>query len=146
MPRRVVTDDTLPVFLHVLDHWSGKLTWDRYRQHMAIRLNIRSMAPMTVQGHREIAKAFAQAKERIKRADQESVQNYGGTLESLRKELQALKTERERDRANLQALQERFANLAGNLYMIDCLDLEQVRKAISTPLRDMSNKGSMHGE
>jgi hypothetical protein len=35
MPKKIITEKTLPLALHELDKWSGKLTWDSYAEQLA---------------------------------------------------------------------------------------------------------------
>lgn len=145
MPKKVITEETLPVFLHALDSWSGKLTWDLYTQRMVKRLNEESISPVTLKTHRQISEAFRQAKERLSAEKTQDISHYGTTAEVLKKENQVLKAKLERAENDVEALQLIFNNLVNNLYMIDNLDLKAVQKAMTTPLRDMSGKGTIHG-
>ena len=145
MPKKVITQDTLPVFLHSLDLWNGKLTWDLYTKRMVTRLNEESISPITLKSHRQISEAFRQAKERLKAEINHDVSQHGATAEVLKKENQTLKAQLERAQHDIEALQLLFNQLVSNLYMIDNVDLKAVQKAMSTPLRDMSGKGTIHG-
>lgn len=145
MPKKIITDDTLPVFLHTLDTWAGKLTWDLFTKRMVTRLDEESISPVTLKSHRQISEAFRQAKERLKAEKERDVSQYGATAEVLKKENQALKAQLERAQNDIESLQLVFNNLLNNLYMIDNLDLKAVQKAMTTPLRDMSGKGTIHG-
>jgi len=145
MPKKVITEDTLPVFLHTLDLWSGKLTWELYTRRMITRLDEESISPVTLKSHRQISEAFRQAKERLNAEKNSDISQHGATAEVLQKEKQALKAQLERAQKDVEALQLIFNNLIHNLYMIDNLDLKAVQKAMTTPLRDMSNKGTVHG-
>jgi len=145
MPKKVITEDTLPVFLHTLDLWNGKLTWDLYTKRMVTRLDEESISPVTLKCHRQISEAFRQAKERLKGEKNSDISQHGATAEVLQKENQALKAQLERAQKDIEVLQLTFNNLLHNLYMIDNLDLKAVQKALTTPLRDMSGKGTIHG-
>lgn len=145
MPKKIITEDTLPVFLHTLDTWSGKLTWDLYTKRMVTRLDEESISPVTLKTHRQIGEAFRQAKERLNAEKKQIISQYGVTAEFLKKENQVLKTKLERAEKDIEALQLLFNTLVNNLYMVDHLDLKAVQKAMTTPLRDMSGKGTIHG-
>lgn len=145
MPKKVITEETLPVFLHALDSWSGKLTWDLYTKRMVTRLNEESISPVTLKTHRQISEAFRQAKIRLSAEKTQDISQYGATAEVLKKENQVLKAKLERAENDIEALQLIFNNLVNNLYLIDNLDLKAVQKAMTTPLRDMSGKGTIHG-
>lgn len=145
MPKKVITADTLPVFLHVLDSWSGKLSWDLYTKRMLTRLDEESISPVTLKTHRQISEAFRQAKERLKNEKNCEIRQNGTTAEVLLKENQILKAQLERAQSDIETLQLTFNNLLSNLYMVDNLDLMAVQKAMTTPLRDMSGKGTIHG-
>ena len=145
MPKIIITEDTLPVFLHTLDTWSGKLTWDLYTKRMVTRLDEESISPVTLKSHRQISEAFRQAKDRLKAEKNRDISQHGATAEVLQKENQTLKAQLERAKNDIEALQLIFNNLINNLYMIDNLDLKAVQKAMTTPLREMSDKGTIHG-
>jgi len=145
MPKKVITQDTLPVFLHVLDTWSGKLTWDLYTKRMATRLKEVSIAVVTLKSHRQISEAFRQAKERLSAETTQDISQHGATAEVLKKENQVLKSQLERALHDVEALQLVFNTLVSNLYMIDGLDMNALQKAMTTPLVDMSGKGTIHG-
>jgi len=145
MPKKVITEDTLPVFLHVLDTWNGKLTWDLYTNRMMTRLNEKSISSVTLKTHRQISEAFRQAKVRLSTQKTQDISQYGTTAEVLLKENLALKAKLERAEKDVEKLQLLFQNLVDNLYMIDKLDLNDVKKALATPPRDMSGKRTIHG-
>lgn len=145
MPKKVITEETLPVFLHTLDTWSGKLTWELYTKRMVTRLNEESISPITLKTHRQICVAFRQAKERLSAEKTQDMRQYGATAEVLKKENQVLKAKLERAEKDIEVLQLTFNNLVNNLYRIDNLDLKAVHEAMTTPLCDMSGKGTIHG-
>lgn len=145
MPKKLITKETLPVFLHALDSWSGKLTWELYTKRMVARLNEESISPVTLKTHRQISQAFRQAKERLSTEKTQDISQYGATAEVLKKENQVLKAKLQRAEEDIEALQLIFNNLVSNLYMIDNLDLKAVQTAMATPVRDMSKKGTIHG-
>ena len=145
MPKKVITEDTLPVFLHTLDLWNGKLTWDLYTKRMVTRLDEKSISPVTLKSHQLIGEAFRQAKERLNGEKIGDIIQHGATAEVLRKENQALKAQHERDKKSIETFELAFNNLIYNIYMIDGVDLKAVQKAMLTPLRDMSKKGTIHG-
>jgi len=145
MPKKIITQNTLPVFLHTLDLWCGKLTWDLYTRRMVTRLDEESISPVTLKSHRQISEAFRQAKERLAAEKNQNIIQHGATAEVLHKENQSIKAQLERAQKDIEALQLIFNNLIHNLYMIDNLDLKAVQKAMTTPLRDMSKKGTIHG-
>jgi predicted RNase H-like nuclease (RuvC/YqgF family) len=145
MPKKVITEDTLPVFLHTLDMWSGKLTWDLFTTRMVTRLDEESISPITLKTHRQICEAFRQAKERLKAEKNDDISQHGATAEVLQKENQTLKAQLERAHKDIEVLQLHFHNFNHNLYMIDNLDMKAVQKAWTTPVRDMSDKGTIHG-
>lgn len=133
------------MFLQTLDSWHGKLSWDLYTKRMVTRLDEQSISPVTLKTHRQICQAFKQAKERLKAEKNQDITHYGTTAEFLMKENQKLLAQLERAKKDIEALQIIFNNLISNLYMIDNLDLNAVQKAMTTPLRDMSGKGTIHG-
>ena len=145
MPKKIITEDTLPVFLHVLDTWNGKLSWDLYTKRMVTRVDEESISPVTLKTHRQISEAFRQAKDRLKSEKMHDVKQHGATAEVLLKEKQALKAQLERAQLDVESLQLAFNNLVSNLYMVDNLDMKAVQKAMTTPSRDMSGKGTIHG-
>lgn len=145
MPKKVITKETLPVFLYTLDTWSGRLTWELYTKRMVTRLDEQSISSITLKSHRQINEAFRQAKQRLKIEKTHDITHHGATAEVLHKENQALKAQLERAQKDIDALQLIFNNLISNLYMIDGLDLKAVQKAMTTPLVDMSGKGAIHG-
>ncbi len=145
MPKKIITEDTLPVFLHDLDLWNGKLTWELYTKRMVTRLDEESISLVTLKSHRQISEAFRQAKERLKDVKNHDIKQYGATTEVMLKEMQALKAQYVRVNNDLEALQLIFNNVVNNLYMIDNLDLKALQNAMMTPPRDMSKKGTIHG-
>ncbi|GFO67501.1 hypothetical protein GMLC_10800 [Geomonas limicola] len=146
MPKKVITTDTLPVLLHALDTWIGKLTWELYTKRMITRLDEESISVVTLKSHRQISEAFRQAKERLKVEKHQDIKQHGATAEVLKKENAALTAKLERLEKINERLQLTFNNLVNNLYMIGNLDMEAVEKAMRTPLVDRSNKGTIHGK
>ena len=72
MPKVIITDSTIPIALHELDKWSGKLTWELYAERLASVLGEKRISRYTLLSYPVLADAFKQKKNLLRAAPQSS--------------------------------------------------------------------------
>lgn len=133
MPKKIITDKTLPIALGLLHNWRGKLTWERYAEALSQRLKVDRIAKRSLYKHDEIVVVFNQVKERLKR-QQASGDSPDVTVEMLRKELASVKSQLGHEKQKTHNLQNAFLRLQRNMYMLPGMDLNKLKKLLTEPL------------
>lgn len=139
MPKKIITDKTLPNALGLLHNWQGKLTWERYAEALARRLKVDRIAKRSLYKHDEIVVVFNQVKERLKH-QQAAVECPDATVEMLRKELESVKSRLEHEKQKTYNLQNAFLRLQRNMYMLPNMDLNKLKKLLTEPLPTETGK------
>lgn len=135
MPKKIITDKTLPIALRLLHGWQGKLTWQRYAEELAHSLSVDRIAKRSLYKHDEIVVVFNQVKDRLKR-EKGAPSNSEATVEELRKELAAVKSELTHEKQKSYNLQNAFLRLQRNMYMLPDIDLNKLKRLLTEPLPD----------
>ena len=118
MPKKIITVDTLPIALSLLHNWQGKLTWQRYSETLAYRLNVERINQ--VKNRLNQQKAFPHSPD--------------ATIQELRKELESVKSQLQHEKQKTHNLQNAFLRLQRNMYMLPGMDLEKLKKLLTEPL------------
>ena len=133
MPRTFVTEKTMPVILHVLDKWSGKLTWDEYAQRVAVAIGEDHVGRHSLLKYPQIVDAFNERKRALK---EEFVQKQESnvTLEFALSEMCRLEAENQRLQRQIKLFHEQFARWQYNLSMMPGVDMERLNTQLDKPL------------
>ena len=68
MPKKIITEKTLPLALHELDKWSGKLTWNSFAEQLAKVLGEENISRHTLLSYPALVEAFNDRKQSLKEA------------------------------------------------------------------------------
>src|SRR5690606_7443559 len=92
MPKKIITEKTLPIALRLLHSWQGRLTWELYAEKLAYSLNVDQIAKRSLYKHDEIVVVFNQVKNRLKQ-EKDSPSSPNATIKELRLELETVKSQ-----------------------------------------------------
>lgn len=134
MPKKIITGRTLPIALAELDRWSGKLTWERFGNHLAQVLGVKSISRHTLLQYPELVEAFRLRKQALREAKEAEVKSKDISLESALKEIDALQSKVERLERQNERLKEQFVRWQYNLYMMPGVDLNRLNQQMDRPL------------
>lgn len=133
MPKIVITEDTLPIALNLLDKWAGKLTWDEYAKTLGEALGI-TVTQGAIKKHKKIQAAYT-AKKKVLRDKAELTPSSGDvTIDSLMAENEALESKVRRLEDEVNLYKEQFVRWQYNLYMMPGVDMEELNSNIDKPL------------
>lgn len=135
MPKKIITDKTLPIALRLLHSWQGKLTWQLYVEELAHTLNVDRIAKRSLYKHDEIVVVFNQVKDRLKLEKTVPISTEA-TLAELQKELATVKSQLTHEKQKSYNLQNAFLRLQRNMYMLPDMDLNKLKKLLIEPLPD----------
>lgn len=133
MPRTFVTEKTMPVILHVLDKWSGKLTWDEYAQRVAVAIGEEHVGRHSLLKYPQIVDAFNERKKALKEEAVEKPES-NVTLEFALSEISRLEAENQRLNRQIKLFQEQFVRWQYNLSMMPGVDMERLNVQLDKPL------------
>jgi len=134
MPKIVITEDNLPLVLHTLDKWTGKLTWASYTDRLSEILGVESISRQTLLNYPAIKRAFDLKKEQLKNTANQKEIDVNSTLELLKSQKATLEAKVSRLEDELNMYKEQFVRWQYNLYMMPGVNLEKLNNKIDSPL------------
>ncbi|TXI23980.1 MAG: hypothetical protein E6Q61_05820 [Nitrosomonas sp.] len=141
MPKVIITDSTIPIALHELDKWSGKLTWELYAERLASVLGEKRISRYTLLSYPVLADAFKQKKNLLRAAPQSSaVEVQDVTLEFAKKQIETLEAKVARLERENNLFREQFVRWQHNLYMMPHVDMEKLNAQVDKPLPALNRR------
>ena len=148
MPKLVVTKDSLPVVLALINTWEGKLTWELLCEQIAMQLDIEGgVQRQSLSSYKEIQEAYSLRKEILKKKKENPpTPSSNVTIEYLQNKVAALEAENVLLREKNEAYKQRFVLWQYNAYMhgirIDTLDdaIDMLEKPLSELKRRTGGK------
>lgn len=139
MPRTVVTRKTMPLILHELDKWSGKLTWELFSERVAKVLNEESLTRHALIKYQVIKEAFDLRKKALKE-DKEISNPVDVTLDMLLKENEVLRAKNAQLEKQVTNLQEQFIHWQANLHKMPHVDIVALDSKLNAPLAEVKRR------
>ena len=141
MPKTIITEKTLPVALHEIDQWSGKLTWELYAAKLASALGEKRISRYTLMSYPPLVEAFNAKKDALR----DAIQNAGDsdkdfTLDFAKEQIATLESKVTRLETQINLFREQFVRWQHNLYMIPGIDMEQLNAQLNKPLPEVKRK------
>lgn len=133
MPKRIITENTLPLALHELDKWTGKLTWSLYAAQLAAILGEAAISRHTLLSYPQLTEAFKDRKRTLKETNEEKL-TTNITLEYALKQLAIMEAKADRLVKENIRLKEQFVRWQQNLYMMPGVDMEKLNQIQDKPL------------
>lgn len=133
MPKKIITEQTLPLALGLLHSWQGKLTWDLYAKKLARRLKVDRIAKRSLYKHDEIVEVYHLVQARLKEQSP-AEKNTDLTVERLRKENDKLRSELAHQTQKVKNLQNAILRLQRNAYLVSGLDTKKLQELLTKPL------------
>jgi len=148
MPKLVVTKESLPIVLALINSWDGKLSWELLCDRVAMQLGIEGgVQRQSLSSYKEIQEAYSQRKEALRnKKNNPPIPSPNVTMEYLQNKVAALEAENERLREKNEAYKQRFVLWQYNAYMhgvrIDTLDdaIDMLEKPLSELRRRTGGK------
>lgn len=135
MPKKIITESTMPIALHEIDKWTGKLTWDQYAERLALALGEKRISRHTLLSYPVLVEAFNAKKNALKAAAQNSDKDDRDiTLEFAKQQIATLEAKVTRLEKQNNLLSEQFVRWQHNLYMMPRVDMEKLNAQIDKPL------------
>ncbi len=138
MPKKIITEKTLPLAFHELDKWEGKLTWDSFASCLAKVLNEEKISRHTLLSYPALVEAFNDRKKALKEKKEERGEP-DVTLEMALKEIATLKAKVERLEKQNSTLLEQFVRWQHNLYAMPGVDMRRLN--LDKPLTGVNRRG-----
>ncbi|WP_182027189.1 hypothetical protein [Vibrio rotiferianus] len=138
MKKKIITEKELPIVEDVLTKWSGKLTWPKFAQAVATRLNRDSISTFTLMGDDGIKEAFRRRKRTLSDNPQILTETGDVTIDALIKENSELKGQIEHLKAEHSVKEkiwkETFIRWQYNLSQMPNVDMSKLQQKINEPL------------
>lgn len=135
MPKKIITESTLPIALHELDKWSGKLTWDRFAERLAKILGEKRISRHTLLSYPALVQAFNARKDALREfARKVETGEPDVTLEFAKHQISTLEAKVARLQKEIDLHLEQFVRWQHNLYMMPRVDMEKLNATLDKPL------------
>lgn len=139
MPRTFITEKTIPVILHELDKWKGKLTWNDFALKVASVLGEAHVGRHALIQYPQIVEAFNERKKALKDGHDQAPEN-NITLEFALSEISKLEAENERLTRQVKLFQEQFVRWQHNLMMMPGVDMERLNSQLDKPIPKVNRR------
>jgi len=141
MPKIIITESTIPIALHELVQWSGKLTWERFAERLAERLGEKKISRHTLLTYPVIVEAFNSKKSALRDAVINPViKDADLSIEFAKKQILILEETVENLQNQNNNLREQFVRWQHNLYSMKDIDMEKIGVKLDTPLPGISRR------
>jgi len=127
MPKKIITEATLPIALHHLDKWSGKLTWELYAERLALALGEKRISRHTLLTYKVLVEAFNARKNALRASTHISgAKEPDITLDFAKQEIATLEAKVARLEKQNDLFKEQFVRWQYNYYMMPGVDMEKL--------------------
>jgi hypothetical protein len=138
MPKKIITEKTLPIALHELDKWIGKLTWNRYAEQLAKVLGEEKISRHTLLSYPALVEAFNDRKDSLKEATENKEPDI--TLDHAKEQIAMLEAKVQRLEKQNEKLLEQFVRWQHNAYMTPGVDMKVLNKQLDKPLPEVDRR------
>jgi len=138
MPKKIITEKTLPLALHELDKWTGKLTWTSFAEHLAKLLGEEKISRYTLLSYPALVDAFNNRKESLKETVNSKEPDI--TLEFAKEQIAILEVKVQRLEKQNEKLLEQFVRWQHNAYMTPGVDMTVLNKQLDKPLSEVNRR------
>jgi uncharacterized protein YPO0396 len=135
MPKKIITERTLPIALHHIDKWSGKLTWEQYAERLATALGEKRISRHTLLSYPALVEAFNAKKDTLRASlHKTSGEKNDLTLDFAKQEIATLEAKVARLEKQNDLFREQFVRWQQNLYNIPNVDMEIMYAKVNKPM------------
>lgn len=138
MPKKIITEKTLPLALHELDKWSGKLTWNSFSEQLAKVLGEEKISRHTLLSYPALVEAFNDRKDKLKESVKDEEKDI--TLDFAKQQIATLEAKVERLEKQNEKLLEQFVRWQHNAYMMPNVDMKLLNKQLDKPLPEVNRR------
>lgn len=141
MPKMIITDKTIPIALHEIDKWSGKLTWESYAARLAIALGEKRISRHTLLSYPVLVEAYNVKKDALRAAILDSdKKGQDIPLDFAKQQITMLEAKVTRLEKQNDLLHEQFVRWQNNLYTMPGIDMEKVNAHLNKLLTLVNRK------
>lgn len=135
MPKKIITDKTIPIALHELDKWSGKLTWELFGDRLAQALGEKRISRHTLLSQPALVEAYNARKDALRDIGALTVNVEADlTIEFAKQQIATLEAKVTRLEKEIELHREQFVRWQHNLYMMPRVDMEKLNATLDKPL------------
>lgn len=138
MPKKIITEKTLPLALHELDKWSGKLTWPRYAERLAVVLGEEKISRHTLLSYPALVEAFNDRKETLREAAKAEPKDI--TLEFAKEQIATLEAKVHRLEKQNELLLAQFIRWQSNLNRMPGVDMKKLNENLDKPMPEVNRR------
>lgn len=139
MPKKIITNKTLPLILNELDKWQGKLTWDLYIKKLTFILSEKYISRHTLLSYPVIVEAFNNRKNTLKNVIIEKKET-DLTLDFAKEQISMLKAKVQRLEQQNELLLEQFVRWQHNAYMMPGINMKDLNCNLDKPLPKVNKR------
>lgn len=141
MPKKIITEKTLPIAMHELDKWSEKLTWERFADRLAQALGEKRISRHTLLSYSALVEAFNAKKDALREASRHVDRGEPNvTLEFAKQQIATLEAKVARLEKQIELHREQFVRWQHNFYTMPRVDMENLNKTLDKPLTKITRR------
>ena len=138
MPKKIITEKTLPLALNELDRWTGRLTWVSYAEKLAKVLGEESISRHTLLSYPALVEAFNNRKKGIKEVIESKEHDI--TMDFAKEQIAILEAKVQRLEIQNGKLLEQFVRWQHNAYMTPGVDMKVLNGQLDKPLSRVNRR------
>jgi patatin-like phospholipase/acyl hydrolase len=137
MPKIVVTKESMPEVLHLIETWQGKLTWSLLCEKIMAMLQVDEVTRQTLSSYKEIQEAYTTRKQYLRDHIDAAPAPADSNIEYLKNQVASLEAELATSKKTIERYKQRFVLWQYNAYIhgvrMDTLDdaIDMLNKPLS---------------
>lgn len=116
MPKIVVTSENITEIVHLIETWTGKLTWPLLCEEVKAMLGLQNVTRQALSSYENIQEAYTTRKDYLREKPAETTQTENIDVEYLKKQIDNLEAELSRANKTIEKYKQRFVLWQYNAY------------------------------
>lgn len=141
MPKIIISESTLPIALHEIAQWTGKLTWEKFAERLSDRLGEKKISRHTLLSYPSIVEAFNSKKCFLRdETNKQAIVETEFSIDFAKKQIATLEATVEQLQRQNNLLIQQFVRWQHNLYMMPRVDMDKIDDQLNSPLPEISRR------
>ena len=142
MPKIVITAETIPEVLHLIETWKGKLTWPLLCEEIMVMLGLDNVTRQTLSGYKQIQEAYTARKKYLRENKNIEAPQINSNVEYWQNQVESLEVELERANKTIAMYKQRFVLWQHNAYIhgVRMESLDDALEMLDKPLIEIKRR------
>jgi hypothetical protein len=142
MPKIVVTIESIPEILHLIETWKGKLTWPLLCEEVMVMLQLDDVSRQALSGYDNIQKAYTTRKQFLRENKNAEAPPVNSDVEYWQNQVESLEVELARANKTIEMYKQRFVLWQHNAYIhgVRMESLDDAVEMLDKPLTEIKRR------